>query len=318
MAKTRVFVDGQEGTTGLMIQERLAAREDVEILPIAEAKRKDRDERKRLMDSSDVTFLCLPDEASRESASLSGNPRTRILDASTAFRTSDDWAYGLPELNVGQRDMIRRSRRVSVPGCFATAFLLGAAPLVDSGIAGSGYPFTVHAVSGYSGGGKKLIAAYEGPDADTAKLAPPRHYALGLAHKHLPEMQKRAGLAGAPLFSPAVGPYYRGMAVFIPLHARLLDKKADAAALREFYAERYSGERFIRVMPFDSDANLDSGFLDPLACNGTNRADVFVFGHDDMIMVAVRIDNLGKGSSGAAIQCMNLMCGTDEGAGLSV
>jgi N-acetyl-gamma-glutamyl-phosphate reductase len=318
MGKIRVFVDGQEGTTGLKIRERLAARDDVEIAAIAEEKRKDPVERKRLIDSSDIVFLCLPDDSARESASLAGNPKTRILDASTAFRSSDEWAYGLPELDPGQRGRIRRSTRVSVPGCYATAFLLGAAPLVDSGIAAPDYPFCAPAVSGYSGGGKKLIAAYEGPEADKAKLAAPRSYALGLAHKHLPEMQKRAGLSEPPLFSPAVGDYYQGMVVTLPLHSRLLKKKMGAAALRDFYAERYSGEPFVRVMPFGDEAALDSGFLDPQACNGTNRADLFVFGNEAQMLVMVRIDNLGKGSSGAAVQCMNVLCGCPEDAGLSV
>jgi N-acetyl-gamma-glutamyl-phosphate reductase len=316
MGKIRVFVDGQEGTTGLKIRERLNARDDVELSSIADDKRKDPAERKRLIDSSDIVFLCLPDDGARESAALAGNPKTRILDASTAFRTSDEWAYGLPELNPGQRDKIRNASRVSVPGCYATAFLLGAAPLVDSGIAGPDYPFCAPSVSGYSGGGKKLIAAYEGPDADASKLAAPRSYALGLTHKHLPEMQKRAGLDWPPLFAPAVGPYYQGMVVTLPLHAKLLRKRMGAADLHDFYAERYSGEQFVRVMPFGDDSALDSGFLDPQACNGTNRADLFVFGNDEQMLVAVRIDNLGKGSSGAAVQCMNVMCGCPEDAGL--
>lgn len=316
MAKVRVFVDGQEGTTGLEIRARLSSRRDVELAAIDEGKRKDPAERKRLMDSSDVVFLCLPEDASRESAGLVGNPATRVLDASTAFRVSDDWVYGLPELNAGQRDRIRGAARVSVPGCYATAFLLAAAPLVEAGVASPGYPFCAPSVSGYSGGGKKLIAAYEGPEADKAKLAAPRHYALALAHKHLPEMRKRAGLDFPPLFSPAVGPYYRGMVVTLPIHARLLEKRMGAAALRGFYAERYSGEPFVRVMPFGDEGLLDSGFLDPQGCNGTNRADLFVFGNDEQALVAVRIDNLGKGASGAAVQCMNLMCGFAEGEGL--
>ncbi len=318
MGKLRVFVDGQEGTTGLKIHERLSARPEVELLSIEDSKRKDPAERSRLINQSDVVFLCLPDDAARESAALATKDNVRILDASTAHRTADDWAYGLPELNPGQRRKIAESKRVSVPGCYASAFILAAAPLVDSLILGPDYPFCVPAVSGFSGGGKKLIASYESTSPIPASLMAPRHYALGLSHKHLPEMQKRAGLDSAPLFSPAVGPYAQGMVVSLPLHTTLMRKPMDARALREFYAQRYAGEPFIRVLPFESEAYLDGGFLDPQACNGTNRADIFVFGNKEQILVAVRIDNLGKGASGAAVQCMNIMCGLDEAAGLLV
>ncbi len=311
----KVFVDGQEGTTGLKIHERLAGRSDIEILQIDPEKRKDPQARAQLLNASDISFLCLPDVASRESAALVTNPNTRLIDASTAHRTDPAWTYGFPELAPGQREAIRHSKRIAVPGCHATGFVALVYPLVKLEVIAPDYPVTCHSITGYSGGGKKLIAAYEDPNRRYGFKAP-RQYALGLKHKHLPEMQKIAGLTMPPVFDPICGDFYQGMAVSIPLHTHLLKNPMGAKQMHELFAEYYANQRFVRVMPFDDESNLDAGFLDPTECNGTNRMDIFVFGHDTQIILIARLDNLGKGASGAAVQCMNIAIGADEGAGL--
>lgn len=312
----KVFVDGQEGTTGLKINERLEGRKDITILHIDPEKRKDPAERNRLLNGADIAFLCLPDTAAVESASLVVNENTRIIDASTAHRTDPGWAYGLPELSPAHRERIRLSRRVSVPGCYATGFNAILYPLVKSGVVPPDYPVTCHALSGYSGGGKKLIEKYEGPGADRKALESPGFYSLSLRHKHIPEMQKVSGLSQAPLFTPIVGDYYNGMTVAVPLYPGLLKEKKSAVEIHGFLSEYYSRQRFIKVMPFDSDAGLDNGFMFATACNGTNMLELFVFGGSDHLLLVSRLDNLGKGASGAAIQNMNLVLGLDEGAGL--
>ena len=312
---TKVFVDGQEGTTGLKINEYLAARRDVEVLRIDEAKRKDPAERRRLINASDVTFLCLPDAASRESVSLVDNERVVVIDASTAFRTQPDWAYGLPELNRAQREKIRTSKRIAVPGCHASAFVLAMHPLVAAGIVAADFPAHAYSITGYSGGGKKLIAAYE--DNPGAALASPRAYSLGLTHKHLPEMTVHSGLTVAPIFTPIVGPFYKGLAVTTYFHAQQLKRRATPEDLHGIYSEHYANERFVRVMPLGAAENLDDGFFDVQATNETNRVDLFVFGNDERIVTIARLDNLGKGASGAAVQCMNLAIGADEATGLN-
>lgn len=311
---TKVFVDGQEGTTGLKIFEYLSARNDIEILRIDEAKRKDVDERRRLINASDVTFLCLPDAASRESASLVENPDTTLIDASTAFRTSADWAYGLPELSRTQRERIRTSKRIAVPGCHASAFVLAMRPLVDAGIVAPTFSAHSYSITGYSGGGKKMIADYES-DA-TGKLASPRPYALALTHKHLPEMAAHTGLANAPIFTPIVGPFYKGLAVTTYFTPSQLEKHATPQDVQRIFAEYYADEAFVRVAPFDAAANLDDGFFDVQANNDTNRVDLFVFGNEERFVTVARLDNLGKGASGAAIQCMNINIGAAEDSGL--
>ncbi len=312
--KQKVFVDGQEGTTGLKIHEYLANRSDIEWLSIDPEKRKDVAERSRLLNSADIVFLCLPDSAAREAVSLITNERTRVIDASTAHRTNPDWAYGLPELSPGQREKIKHSRRVAVPGCHATGFIVGMYPLVKAGIVPADYPVTCTSLTGYSGGGKSLIKKYE--SAADGGLNSPRPYALRLQHKHLPEMQVITGLQHPPVFVPIVANYFKGMGVMLPLVSRLLKKPLNAAQVRDFFAEYYAAEKFIKVMPYDAEAKLEDGFFPVECCNDTNRIELFVFGANEQIMVVSRFDNLGKGASGAAVQCMNIMMGADEASGL--
>ena len=312
-----VFIDGQEGTTGLGILDRLQSREDIQLIEIAKDRRKDPQAKAACLNAADLVILCLPDQAARESVGLIRNPATRVIDASTAHRTSEAWVYGLPELSRRQRDHIRLSTRVSVPGCYATGFILNVHPLVDAGILPPDYPVTVHAVSGFSGGGKKLIEAYQNQSTEGAAALAYRPYALGLSHKHLPEMQKLTGLRHAPLFAPSVGNFFKGMLVAVPLFPRLLNRRVTAAEVRDSLADFYAGEPFVQVMPWESAGHLDGGFLSPTACNGTNRVELFVFGHDRQILLTARLDNLGKGSSGAAVQNMNLMLDLPEDMGLA-
>ncbi|HTH77006.1 MAG TPA: N-acetyl-gamma-glutamyl-phosphate reductase [Trinickia sp.] len=311
---TKVFVDGQEGTTGLKIFEYLSRRTDVEVLRIEEDKRKDLNERRRLINASDVTFLCLPDVASRESAGLVENEKTVLIDASTAFRTHADWAYGLPELARAQRERLRTAKRIAVPGCHASAFVLAMRPLVDAGIVPSHFAAHAHSITGYSGGGKKMIADYEGQP--NSKLLSPRAYALALGHKHLPEMAAHTGLAAAPIFTPIVGPFYKGLAVTTYFSPNQLAKRVGPRDVLALFGEYYAGEPFVRVAPFDAEENLDGGFFDVQANNDTNRVDLLVFGNEERFVTVARLDNLGKGASGAAIQCMNLAIGADEESGL--
>ncbi|MGO4761440.1 N-acetyl-gamma-glutamyl-phosphate reductase [Cupriavidus sp. 2KB_3] len=311
----KVFVDGQEGTTGLRLLDYLSGRSDVELLRIADDKRKDPQERARFLNASDVSFLCLPDVASREAVSLVTNPDTCVIDASTAFRTTDSWAYGLPELTRGQRERVRASKRIAVPGCHASAFVLAVRPLVEAGLMPADYPVSAFSLTGYSGGGKKMIAEFEA--GGNPRLDSPRPYALGLEHKHLPEMRVQAGLAQAPIFNPIVGNFLKGLAVTVPVFPALLSRKADAEAILDIYRKHYEGEQFVRVHPFNSDANLDGGFFDVQASNDTNRVDLFVFGNAERLNLVARLDNLGKGAAGAAVQCMNVHVGADEATGLT-
>ncbi|ARN23611.1 N-acetyl-gamma-glutamyl-phosphate reductase [Piscinibacter gummiphilus] len=312
--KYRVFVDGQEGTTGLRINEYLAARQDIEVLRIDPDRRKDPAERARLLNAADVAFLCLPDAASREAVSLITNPNTCVIDASTAFRTAPGWAFGLPELAPEQRDLIRKTKRIANPGCHATAFILLLRPLVDAGLIPANTPISATSITGYSGGGKKMIEEYEAGNNPT--LDAPRPYALGLAHKHLPEMTAHTGLLSTPVFMPIVGPFLKGLAVSVPLHLSQLPAGVTAEKLQEAFAKRYAGERFIRVMPVRDPATLANGFFDAQANNDTNQVDIFVFGNETQVVLIARLDNLGKGASGAAVQSMNVHLGVDEGLGL--
>ena len=310
----KVFVDGQEGTTGLQINDFLSRRQDVELLRIDADKRKDATERARLLDAADVAFLCLPDVAAREAVALVTNPRTCIIDASTAHRTQPGWVFGLPELAPGQRDLIRASKRIANPGCHASAFILLVRPLVSAGLLPADYPVNCFAVTGYSGGGKKMIEQYRA--GNDPRLSAPRQYGLGLAHKHLPEMKVHGGLAMAPIFAPLVADFYKGLSVSIGLRPDLLKGGASLLKVHQALADYYAGERFVRVMPVNDPQTLADAYFDIQACNDTNRVDLFVFGRDDQIMLISRLDNLGKGASGAAVQSMNLHLGVDESLGL--
>ena len=312
--KSKVFVDGQEGTTGLKIHEYLSKRSDIEWLSIDSDKRKDTTERSRLINSADIVFLCLPDAAAREAVALIENDHTRVIDASTAHRTNTDWAYGLPELSPAHREKIKQSKRVAVPGCHASGFAMGMYPLVKAGIVSPDYPVTCTSLTGYSGGGKSLIGKYE--SAEAGQLNSPRPYGLTLQHKHLPEMQVISGLNYPPVFVPIVANYFKGMGVSLPLYSHMLQKEMTAEQVHDFFADYYSGETFLKVMPYDSSAFLDNGFFTVEDCNDTNRVELFVFGNNDRILVATRFDNLGKGASGAAVQCMNIMLGVPEDTGL--
>ncbi|WP_153130367.1 N-acetyl-gamma-glutamyl-phosphate reductase [Dechloromonas hortensis] len=312
----KVFVDGQEGTTGLQINEYLAKRADVTLLKIDSDKRKDLAERKRLINESDVTFLCLPDDAAMESVALVDNPNTCIIDASTAHRVNPAWTFGLPELAKDQRAKIRASKRIANPGCHASAFILALKPLVAAGLLPVDTQIAANSITGYSGGGKKMIADYEAASASPTQLKAPRPYALGLAHKHLPEMCAYTGLAAAPIFQPIVGPFYKGLAVTAYLHPKQFTRPASPAEVQKILADYYADEAFIRVAPLDLDGNTDGGFFNVEACNDTNRVDLFVFGNDERMLLIARLDNLGKGASGAAVQAMNVHLGVEESLGL--
>ena len=308
---TKIYIDGQEGTTGLKILELFKDRTDIELLRIAEDKRKDNDERKKMINSSDFTFLCLPDAASIEAVAMA-DERVRIIDASTAHRTNPNWAYGFPELGGDFREKITKSNRVAVPGCYASGFASMVYPLVKLGILPADYPVSVHAVSGYSGAGKKAIAQYEAADRPS-ELDSPRQYALTQQHKHLPEMQKICGLEYAPAFNPLVCDYFSGMVVSLPIHTRLLAKKYSADDIRKALSEYYADSFFVKVMP---EGEPQDGFIGANNLSGTNFMEIFVGGNDDRLIICSRLDNLGKGASGAAVQCLNIMMGIDEKTGL--
>ena len=310
-----VFIDGKEGTTGLKIFERFADRSDINIMQIDEDKRKDPAEKAKIINASDYTFLCLPDAAAVESVQLCTNSKTRIIDASTAHRTNPEWAYGFPELDASFREKIAGSNRVAVPGCYASGFVSLGYPLVKSGIMPADYPVVIHAVSGYSGAGKKAIAQYEA-DGRNPELDSPRLYALTQTHKHLPEMKKIAGLEYEPVFNPYVCDYFQGMTVTVGLHARLLAKKVTAHNVGEMFAAHYDGCRFVKVAGFMGEGVLEEPFIPANTLAGTNMMQIFVYGNDDRIMLTSRFDNLGKGASGAAVQCLNIMLGIDEATGL--
>jgi N-acetyl-gamma-glutamyl-phosphate reductase len=313
-----IFVDGQEGTTGLRIHEMLARRSDVEVLRIDADKRKDPAERARLLNAADVAFLCLPDAAAREAVALVTNPKTCVIDASTAHRTVAGWAYGLPELAAGQREAIRASKRIANPGCHATAFVLLLRPLVQAGLLPADAAVSATSITGYSGGGKSMIAQYEAAReaGGDAKLQSPRPYGLALAHKHLPEMAAHTGLARPPVFMPVVASYYKGLAVSVGLQRDQFRPGTTGAQVQQALAAHYAGERFVRVMPLADPATLEAGFFDVQACNDTNNAELFVFANDRQVLLLSRLDNLGKGASGAAVQAMNLHLGLDESLGL--
>ena len=309
--KTKVYIDGQSGTTGLQIYDRIGQREDLELLRIPEELRHDPDERKKYLNSADIVFLCLPDEGAREAVSFIDNPNVRVIDASTAHRTNPDWTYGYPELSKAQREAIRTSKRVANPGCHATGFISTTAPLVAMGVIPKDYPMSCYSLTGYSGGGKKMIAEYEA-EGRSELLDAPGIYGLNLHHKHLPEMQIVTGLAYPPVFMPVVDDYYKGMATTIMLQNRLLPGQPSAEEICAKLADYYRDEHFVSVVPFgENDSKL---YANKLA--GTNRLEIVVCGHEEQTTVTALFDNLGKGASGAAVQNMNIMLGLPEETGL--
>ncbi|MBD5155242.1 MAG: N-acetyl-gamma-glutamyl-phosphate reductase [Oscillibacter sp.] len=312
MGKPVVYIDGKEGTTGLQIYDRLAGRDDIELLLIDEDKRKDTAERKKLMNAADLVFLCLPDAAAVEAVGLVENPDTRIIDASTAHRTASGWVYGFPELGEDQREAIRMAKRVANPGCYATGFISLIAPLVKRGLLSHDAPLTVHAISGYTGGGKKAIAQYEAMERE-AELVSPRHYGVTLSHKHIPEMMQVCGLTRKPIFMPMICDFPQGMVVTVPVYLDMLNGTQTLDTLRTLYRDFYAGARFVTVRPDDAPA---CGFIGSNNLAGTNDLQIFVCGNDEQVMLASRLDNLGKGASGAAVQNMNIMLGFPEEAGL--
>lgn len=305
-----VFIDGKEGTTGLQIFERLGSRKDINIVSLPEETRKDPAARKQCINEADIVFLCLPDAAARESVSLCENERVKIIDASTAHRTNPQWAYGFPELSAEHRRRIAEGKRIAVPGCHASGFISLVYPLVAGGIVAPDYPFVCHSVTGYSGGGKKMIAEYES-EGRSPELDSPRQYALGQQHKHLPEMQAVCGLSYAPSFQPIVADYYSGMCVTVPLHTRLMRKKMSVKDIQEYFAEYYAGQNFVKTV------KESKSFLPANPLVGTNNMEIYADGNEERILLASVFDNLGKGASGAAVQCMNILLGMDERASLT-
>ncbi|MGR8919103.1 MAG: N-acetyl-gamma-glutamyl-phosphate reductase [Gammaproteobacteria bacterium] len=315
-ATAQVFIDGEAGTTGLQIKERLAPRADIELLSLDDARRKDPSARAEALNAADVAILCLPDDAAREAVALVDSESTRIIDASTAHRAVEGWDYGFPELDGDQRARLAASRRISNPGCYAIASVAILHPLVAAGLLPADWPVSINAVSGYSGGGKALIRAFEDKTADDAVASTTYDYALTLSHKHVPEITRWSGLAHPPIFTPAVGRYYKGMLVHVPLPLWALPGRPDAAALHATYATHYAGERFVTLAPLDAGSTLEK--LDPESLNDTNELRLHVLHNDARghAVVVALLDNLGKGASGQAVQTLNLLLGCDEGSGL--
>jgi N-acetyl-gamma-glutamyl-phosphate reductase len=319
MGRPRVFIDGQAGTTGLRIREWLRGREDLDQVEIGEAERKNPAARRRCLNEADLAVLCLPDAAAREVPSWIENPSTRLIDASTAHRLGGGWTYGLPELAPGQRDAIRAAKRVAHAGCYASAVILALRPLCDAGLLPPDATLAIHALSGYSGGGRELCERWEDPRLGLLALPYPAPYALERIHKHMPEIVEYTPLLRSPQFVPAVGPFHHGMRVEIPLPAGTLASGADGKAVWEALERRYRGERFVRVWPYSDPVDVDELSFDPRRCNGTNRLELAVApnpaGH---LLLVVLLDNLGKGAAGVAIQSLNLMLGLPEERGLPV
>ncbi len=316
MSKPKVFIDGEAGTTGLQIRDRLKDRTDIELVSIDPAQRKDPAARKAMLNGASVVILCLPDDAAREAVTLIENTDVKVIDASTAHRVADGWTFGFPEMAAGHREAIKRAKRVSNPGCWSTGAIALLRPLVSAGMLSADYPVSINGVSGYSGGGKAMITEFENAADPTFTKVPYRIYGLDLTHKHLPEIQKYAGLRLRPMMSPSVGRYAQGMLVEVPLHLALLAPGLKPAGVHDVLAKAYANEPFVEVVPLEQSAAVKS--LPPEDLNGTNKMRLFVFGKPDgaQARLVAQLDNLGKGASGAAVQNMNIMLGLPENAGL--
>lgn len=304
MPTPRIFIDGEHGTTGLLIRDLLRERRDVDVISIDADKRKDATERKRLLNGVDLAILCLPDDAARESVAMIDNPAVRIVDASTAHRVLPDWVFGFPEMSTGHDQRIAQSRRVSNPGCWSTCFIGLVRPLVDAGLLPADHPATTWGISGYSGGGRQMVEEFERGENKATVFA----YGLKLNHKHLPEMQKYTGLAHAPLFTPSVGAYRQGMLVHVPLNLWALPKAVSGRQIHDCLAAHYAGKQYVKVMPFGGEPPVE---LSPEALNGTNQMELFVFENEKtrQVVLIARLDNLGKGAGRAALQNVDLMLG---------
>ena len=304
----KVFIDGSAGTTGLRIYERLSAREDIQLLILPEDKRKDVVARKEMLNQADVAFLCLPDDAAREAAAMVENPNTVVIDASTAHRTLPDWAYGFPELSKAHEEKLLHSKRIANPGCHASGFIALVYPLIEAGLLDKETLLTCHSITGYSGGGKKMIADYEGEEKDPL-LNAPRQYGLTQQHKHLKEMKAVTGLENAPAFSPIVSDFYSGMTVTVPLFASQI--KGSVEDIKKLYAEKYQGE----IVQYKETVD-EGGFISGAALSGKDTMWITVAGNEERILLVACYDNLGKGASGAAIECMNIAIGAERTKGL--
>ena len=306
----KVFIDGSAGTTGLRIAERLSSRQDIELIKLTEENRKDINACKKALNDADIAFLCLPDAASVEAVSLIENDKTVVIDTSTAHRTHDDWAYGFPELSVSHREKIKNSKRIAVPGCHASGFIALIYPLVESGVLSKDILLTATSLTGYSGGGKSMIADYENEERDSL-LNAPRQYGILQKHKHLPEMTKICGISNAPAFMPIVADFYSGMEVTIPLFASQIN--ASAEDIKKIYKEKYKGP----IVKYTQDFS-ENGFVSANKLSFNDGMEISVSGNEDRILLIARYDNLGKGASGAAIECMNICLGAEETAGLDI
>ncbi len=312
---TKVFIDGRAGTTGLQIEGRMGRREDIELITLPEELKKDAGARKDAINRADFVFLCLPDAAAREAAAMVENSHTRVIDASTAHRIDPAWAYGFPELSAQHRRAIEGARLVANPGCHATGFISLIYPLVQLGIVPPDYPLCAHSLTGYTGGGKKMIEQYESPERGT-EYDSPRHYGLNLSHKHIPEMMQVCGLSRKPIFCPIVCDFPQGMLVTIPLYFDMLPHRGSLEQLQKAYGDFYAGQKNIHVAPVMGGDLIRDGFLGSNHVVGTNDLNIFVCGNEAQAIVAAQFDNLGKGASGAAVQNLNIMMGVDENLSL--
>lgn len=312
---TKVFIDGRAGTTGLQIEGRMGIRDDIALITLPESLKKDPSARKDAINSADFVFLCLPDAAAKEAAGMVENTTTRIIDASTAHRTNPAWAYGFPELSKAHREKIERAQFVANPGCHATGFISLVYPLVQLGLIPRDYPLSVHSLTGYTGGGKKMISEYEDPERDVEYDAP-RHYGLSLSHKHIPEMMAVCGLTRKPIFCPIVCDFPQGMLVTVPLHFDLIGSSLSLEKLQKELTDFYAGQKNIHVMPVMGEGVLKGGCLGSNNVVGSNDLNIYICGNESQAILSSQFDNLGKGASGAAVQNLNIMMGIDENTGL--